>query len=98
MNKMKIVNRRIQVGIEVDIATKDGKQYTMAKRYVFFYLISLILFINAGILSVVLMRLPMLFNIDVKWITLTLVIVNLSPILIFGLIPKRIKYIEIEME
>lgn len=95
---MKIVNRTIQIGIEVDIATKDGRQYTMTKGYVFFYLMSLILFINAGILSVVLMGLPSLFNIEVKWMTLTLVIANLSPILIFGLIPKRKKYIEIEME
>ena len=95
---MKIVNRRVKIGIEVDIATKDGKQYTMIKGYVFFYLISLILFINAGIISVVLMGLPTLFNIDVKWMTLTLVIVNLIPILIFGLIPKRKKYIEIEYE
>ena len=95
---MKIVNRKIQVGIEVDIVDADDKQYSMIKRYVFFYLISLILFINAGIISVVLMGLPLLFNINVKWFTIVLVIANLSPILIFGLIPKRKKYVEIEME
>ena len=93
---MKIVDRTIQIKIKVDIIDKDSKQYIMVKRYVFFYIISLVLFVNAGIISFVLMGLPVLFNVNVKWIIFSLVIVNLIPILIFGLIPKRKKYVEIK--
>ena len=93
---MKIVDRTIQIKIKVDIVDKDSKQYIMVKRYVFFYIISLVLFVNAGIISFVLMGLPVLFKVNVKWIIFSLVIVNLIPILIFGLIPKRKKYVEIK--
>ena len=93
---MKIIDRKVQIKIKVDIIDKDNKQYTMVKRYVFFYLISLVLFVNAGIISIILLYLPSLFNVNIKWITFSLVIVNLIPLLIFGLIPKRKKYIEIE--
>jgi len=95
---MKIIDRKIQIKIKIDIVDTDNKQYNMVKKYVFFYLISLILFINAGIISLVLMGLPLLFNISEKWMIFSLVIVNLIPILIFGLIPKRKKYIEIKKE
>ena len=95
---MKIIDRTIQIKIKVDIIDKDNKQYNMVKKYIFFYWTSLILFINAGIISIVLMGLPLLFNISEKWLIFSLVISNLIPILIFGLIPKRKKYIEIEKE
>ena len=95
---MKIVDRIIQIKIKVGIVNKDGKQYTMVKKYVFFYLASLILFVNAGIISVVLMGLPLLFNVSEKCLIFTLVISNLIPILIFGLISKRKKYVQIEKE
>ena len=95
---MKIVNRRIQIGIEVDIVDKEGKYYSMTKGYVFFYLISLISFINAGIISIVLIAIPEWFNIDNKWVVAGLIISNLIPLIIFGLIPKRKKYTKIEME
>ena len=93
---MKIIDRTIQIKIKVNIIDKDNKQYNMVKKYVFFYLTSLILFVNAGIISIVLMGLPLLFNISEKWLTFSLVIGNLIPILIFGLIPKRKKYIQIK--
>lgn len=95
---MKIIDRIIQIKIKINIIDKNNKEYIMIKKYVLFYIISLILFINAGIISLVLIGLPVLFNINVKWIIFSLVIVNLIPILIFGLISKRKKYIEIEKE
>ena len=95
---MKIINRIIQIEIKVNIKDKDNKQYTMVKRYIFFYIISLILFVNAGVISIVLIVLPFWFNANVKWIITGLIIVNLIPILIFGIIPKKRKYIKIEKE
>ena len=95
---MKIIDRTIQIKIKVDIIDKDNKQYNMVKKYIFFYLTSLILFVNAGIISIILMGLPLLFNVSEKWLIFSLVIGNLISILIFELIPKRKKYVQIEKE
>lgn len=78
---------------EVNILDAEGKKYSLKERYVLLYISSLVLLGFAGIISVLLMGIPMLFNIDDKWIIGTIVICCLIPILIFGMIPKKKKYI-----
>jgi len=91
---MKIKNRSIKIKIEVNIIDSEGKQYSMNKRYIFFYLISLILFTNAGLISIILIAIPHWFNITEKLAVIILVIANLTPLLIFGIIPKTKIYSE----
>ena len=90
---MKIKDRTIKVKIEVSILDTEGKKYFLKEKYVRLYISSLVLFSFAGIISVLLMGIPMLFNINNKWIIFIIVICCLIPLLIFGMIPKEKKYI-----
>jgi len=92
---LKIIDRtiKIKVKIEVSVLDAEGKQYFLKEKYVLLYVISLILLSFAGIISILLMGIPLLFNVSEKWIIIVITICCLIPLLIFGIIPKKEKYV-----
>jgi len=87
---MKIVDRRIEV--RAYDTFKNGEIRTLKKNWCLYYIIAFVSIIFAGILSLIVLGLPLLFNTEPELFVIPTVIVCLIPILILAITPKEKRY------